>query len=153
MSEVTIRAMTLEDYDEVYALWQTIQGFGIRSLDDSEEDIDRFLLRNPGISVVAEYKGTIIGNILCGHDGRQASFYHVCVAKEYRRQGIATKMAAFCMRRLQEIRINKITLIAFSNNEGGNAFWKKVGWTSRNENVNYYEFVLNENNITRFVKE
>ena len=145
--------MALEDYDEVYALWQTIQGFGIRSLDDSEEDIDRFLLRNPGISVVAECKGKIIGNILCGHDGRQASFYHVCVAKEYRRQGIATKMATFCMRRLQELKINKITLIAFSDNVEGNAFWKKVGWTSRNENVNYYEFVLNENNITRFVEE
>lgn len=62
-------------------------------------------------------------------------------------------MAAFCMRRLQELRINKITLIAFSDNVGGNAFWKKVGWTSRNEKINYYEFVLNENNIIQFVSE
>ena len=33
--EYTIRVMTLEDYDEVYALWMGIHGFGIRSIDDS----------------------------------------------------------------------------------------------------------------------
>ena len=32
--EYTIRVMTLEDYDEVYALWMGIHGFGIRSIDD-----------------------------------------------------------------------------------------------------------------------
>ena len=135
MNEFTVRPMTIEDYEEVYALWTHIQGFGIRSIDDSKEDIARFLER-----------------ILCGHDGRQGSFYHVCVAKDYRRHGIATKMAVFCMRSLQDVGINKISLIAFSENEGCNAFWRKIGWTSRSEDVNYYEFVLNENNITRFVE-
>ena len=28
--EIKIRPMTIEDYDEVYALWMTIKGFGIR---------------------------------------------------------------------------------------------------------------------------
>ena len=32
-----IRVMTIEDYDEVYALWKKIRGFGIRSIDDSRE--------------------------------------------------------------------------------------------------------------------
>ena len=34
--EIKIRPMTIEDYDEVYALWMTIKGFGIRSIDDSQ---------------------------------------------------------------------------------------------------------------------
>ena len=38
-----IRVMTIEDYDEVYALWKKIQGFGIRSIDDSREGVERFL--------------------------------------------------------------------------------------------------------------
>ena len=147
-----IRTMVIEDYDKVKALWMTIHGFGIRSVDDSREGVARFLKRNPTSSVVAEEDGEIIGAILCGHDGRQGSFYHVCVAKDYRRHGIATKMAVFCMRALQDAGINKITLIAFSENEGGNAFWRKIGWTSRSDDVNYYEFVLNENNITKFVQ-
>ena len=152
MNDYTIRPMTIEDYEEVYALWTHIRGFGIRSIDDSKEDIARFLERNTNTSAVAICDDRIVGNILCGHDGRQGSFYHVCVAKDYRRRGIATKMAVFCMRALQDAGINKITLIAFSENEGGNAFWRKIGWTSRSDDVNYYEFVLNENNITKFVQ-
>ena len=34
-----IRVMTIDDYDEVYSLWQTIHGFGIRSIDDSREEM------------------------------------------------------------------------------------------------------------------
>ena len=56
-----IRVMTIDDYDEVYALWKKIKGFGIRSIDDSREGVDRFLRRNPTTSVVAEEDGHIVG--------------------------------------------------------------------------------------------
>ena len=55
--EYTIRVMTLEDYDEVYALWMGIHGFGIRSIDDSKEGVERFLKRNPTTSMVAVADG------------------------------------------------------------------------------------------------
>ena len=74
-----IRVMTMEDYPGVYALWMSIHGFGIRSIDDSEEGVRRFLTRNPNTSMVAVSDGRIIGAILCGHDGRRGTFYHVCV--------------------------------------------------------------------------
>ena len=77
--EIKIRPMTIEDYDEVYALWMTIKGFGIRSIDDSREGTERFLKRNPTTSIVAEADGKLVGAILCGHDGRTGCFYHVCV--------------------------------------------------------------------------
>ena len=32
---VHIREMTIDDYEKVYGLWMQIQGFGIRSIDDS----------------------------------------------------------------------------------------------------------------------
>lgn len=57
--EYTIRVMTLEDYDEVYALWMGIHGFGIRSIDDSKEGVERFLKRNPTTSMVAVADGKI----------------------------------------------------------------------------------------------
>ena len=37
-----IRVMKMEDYDQVYALWSRIHGFGLRSVDDSREGIRRF---------------------------------------------------------------------------------------------------------------
>ena len=61
-----IRVMKMEDYDQVYALWSRIHGFGLRSVDDSREGIRRFLERNPTTSVVAEEDGRIVGAILCG---------------------------------------------------------------------------------------
>ena len=59
--------MTIDDYDRVAALWAGIKGFGIRSIDDSREGIERFLRRNPNTSVVAEMDGKLVGSILCGH--------------------------------------------------------------------------------------
>lgn len=150
MKEVTIRSMAIEDYPAVCALWYSIKGFGIRSIDDSEEGIKRFLVRNPGISVVAERDGEIVGAILCGHDGRRGCLYHVCVREDCRMQGVGKAMVVFCMEALKKEQINKVSLIAFTRNDVGNAFWKQIGWTKR-EDLNYYDFVLNEENITAFI--
>ena len=147
----TFRAMTIEDYEQVYDIWMHIKGFGIRSIDDSREGIARFLKRNPTTSVVAEVDGKIVGGILCGHDGRRGCFYHVCVRPEYRRQGIGKQMVIFAMEALKMEGINKVSLIAFTKNDIGNAFWNTIGWTKR-EDLNYYDFVLNEENITAFNK-
>ena len=146
-----IREMKIEDYDNVFALWKTIKGFGIRSMDDSKEGIERFLKWNPGLSVVAEEDGKIVGAILCGSDGRRGCLYHVCVHKDYRRQGIGKTMVIWCMEKLKELQINKVSLIAFTQNDIGNAFWKEIGWTKR-EDLNYYDFTLNEKNITAFIQ-
>ena len=94
---VTVRSMQIEDYDQVYALWMTIHGFSIRTIDDSREGVERFLKRNPGISVVAEMDGRVVGAILCGHDGRRGCLYHVCVHEDYRMHGIGRAMVVHCM--------------------------------------------------------
>ena len=148
---MNIREMKIEDYEQVFALWKTIKGFGIRSVDDSKEGIERFLKWNPGLSVVAEEKGMIVGAILCGSDGRRGCLYHVCVHRDYRRQGIGKTMVIWCMEKLRELQINKVSLIAFTKNDVGNAFWKEIGWTKR-EDLNYYDFTLNEKNITAFIQ-
>lgn len=144
-----IRIMTADDYEEVKALWMTIKGFGIRSIDDSKEGVERFLKRNPTTSVVAIEDGKVVGSILCGHDGRRGCFYHVCVHTDYRMKGIGKAMVVKAMEALKEEQINKVSLIAFTQNDIGNAFWKEIGWTKR-EDLNYYDFTLNEENITAF---
>ena len=146
-----IRPMTMEDFEEVHALWMGIHGFGIRSIDDAREGVERFLRRNPDTSVVAVEDGKIVGSILCGHDGRRGCFYHVCVAPGYRKHGIGYRMVRAAMEALQKEGVSKISLIAFKSNDVGNAFWKGIGWRER-EDVNSYEFILNEENITRFVR-
>lgn len=146
-----VRTMTIGDYKGVHALWMSIKGFAIRSIDDSEEGVGRFLARNPATSVVAEEDGKIVGAILCGHDGRRGCMYHVCVHEDYRMRGIGKAMAIFAMEALKKEKISKISLIAFTENDIGNAFWRRIGWTKR-EDLNYYDFVLNTENMVAFNK-
>ena len=50
-----------------------------------------------------------------------------------------------CMDALRAEHINKVSLVAFADNEIGNQFWHQEGWRLRSE-VNCYEFNLNEEN-------
>ena len=146
----TIEKMTIEHYQGLRDLWMTIHGFGIRSIDDSREGVERFLKRNPETSVVAIGEdGSIVGGILCGHDGRRGCLYHVCVREDYRRHGIGKAMVVYCMNALRAEQINKVSLIAFTVNEMGNAFWNTIGWTMRDD-LDYYGFTMNVANITAF---
>lgn len=144
-----VRTMTIDDYEEVSLLWHKIKGFSIRSIDDSMEGVARFLKRNPDSSVVAVEDSRVVGAILCGHDGRRGCMYHVCVDPEYRMRGIGKSMVVFAMNALKKENISKVSLIAFTKNDVGNKFWRCIGWTKR-EDLNYYDFVLNSENIERF---
>lgn len=149
-NEFTVRTMKAEDYEGLRKIWLAIHGFALRSIDDSQEGVERFLKRNPDTSVVAVSKdGSVVGGILCGHDGRRGCLYHVCVREDHRRLGIGKAMVVHCMKALRKERINKVSLIAFTENDIGNAFWNCIGWTRR-EDLNYYDFTLNEANITAF---
>lgn len=141
-----IRNMTIKDYDDVKSLWNKIKGFVIRSIDDSFEGVERFLLRNPNTCVVAEKDGKIVGSILCGHDGRKGCMYHVCVDPDYRRQGIGKKMVLYAIEMLQKEHINDVSIIAFTENDIGNAFWKELGWNLRKD-INSFEISLNKDNV------
>ncbi len=121
----------------------------MRSIDDSKEGVGRFLERNPQTSVVALEDGKVVGAILCGHDGRRGCMYHVCVHEDYRMRGIGKAMVVFAMEALKKEKISKVSLIAFTRNDVGNAFWNRIGWTKR-EDLNYYDFVLNQENIVAF---
>ena len=145
-----IRKMKIEDYENVRDLWKNIHGLGMRALDDSKEGVERFLKRNPGLSVVAQEDGQIVGAILCGHDGRRGCLYHVCVHEDYRQRGIGKAMAGACIEALRKEQIHKVSLISFKRNGLGNAFWNSVGWTFRKD-LNYYDISLNEENITNFI--
>ncbi len=141
-----VREMKIEDYPEVLALWKRIKGFLIRSVDDSEEGIGKFIKRNPTTSVVAVEDDKVVGSVLCGHDGRQGVLYHVCVDPEYRLHGIGKDMVEHALQALAKEGISKVTIIAFKKNDVGNLFWQELGWTMH-EDLNYYCYKLNQQNM------
>ncbi len=149
MEGVTIRPMVAEDYSNVHKLWKSIHNFGLLSVDDREDRILDFLERNPGLSVVAVKDDEIVGSILCGHDGRKGSFYHVCVREDLRKRGIGKSMSVACMRALKDAGINYVALQTYKRNALGNSFWNGEGYKLRDD-YNTYDFLLNEENITKF---
>ncbi|MDE5945817.1 MAG: GNAT family N-acetyltransferase [Oscillospiraceae bacterium] len=130
-----IRLMNISDYEQVYQLWLSCAGMGLNNLDDSREGIERFLNRNPDTCFVAEDDKKVIGVIIVGNDGRRGYIYHTAVSPEYRNQDIATELVNEAMRALKNLGINKTALVVFSKNSGGNAFWEKLGFTSREDLV------------------
>ena len=130
-----IRVMNISDYEQVYKLWMSCSGMGLNKLDDSKEGIERFLNRNPETCFVAETEQKIIGVIIVGNDGRRGYIYHTAVDPDYRNQGIATKLVNEVMKALKSLNINKVALVVFTKNSDGNAFWEKIGFTSREDLV------------------
>ena len=132
---IGIRAMNIDDYNEIYDLWINTPGMGLNSTDDSREGIKRYLMRNPTSSFVAEDDGKIVGVIMSGHDGRRGYIHHTAVLPEYRRQGIAKKLVESAMNALEQDGINKVALVVFERNKTGNAFWENIGFVSRDDLV------------------
>jgi ribosomal protein S18 acetylase RimI-like enzyme len=128
-----IRIMTIEDYDEIYNLWINTPGMGLNNLDDSKDGFAKYLARNPNTCFVAEKDDSIIGAILCGHDGRRGYISHTSVAGSERRRGVGTALVNAAISALKYEEINKVALVVFSKNENGNAFWEKQGFTQRND--------------------
>lgn len=132
---IKYRIMDISDYEQVYRLWLSCAGMGLNNLDDSKDGIKRFLDRNPDTCFVALEQEKIIGVIIAGNDGRRGYIYHTAVDPEQRHRGIATRLVNEAMGALKALGINKTALVVFSKNEGGNAFWEKSGFTSRDDLV------------------
>ena len=143
---MTIRKMNISDYEKVYAIWISCKGMGLNNLDDSREGIERFLLRNPESCFVAEADETVVGVIMSGHDGRRGYIYHTAVLPEYRNRGIAAKLAENAISAMKNAGINKVALVVFDRNEGGNAFWEKMGFAVRED------LVYRNKNITEMTR-
>lgn len=138
-----IRKMTIDDYDDVYALWMSSKNMGFNDVDDSREGIDKYLRRNPDTSFVAFSGGELAGVILGGHDGRRGFIHHACVRETCRRQGIGTQLVQTCMDALKAEGISKVALLVFKYNETGNESWEAMGFTVR-EDLNYRNLALRE---------
>jgi ribosomal protein S18 acetylase RimI-like enzyme len=125
--------MTIEDYAEVYTLWKTTTEAGRGNPDDSEEEIGRFLERNPQTCFVAMEEGKIVGVILSGHDGRRGFIYHTAVDKASRTHHIGKALVAAVEEAMQNEGIRKIALAVFRDNKAGNLFWERQGFIEQQD--------------------
>jgi N-acetylglutamate synthase len=129
---IIVRAFRIEDYDAVIALWRRSEGVGLNE-SDTRGAIAAYLRRSPRFSFVAEKDGSIVGAVLCGHDGRRGYLHHLAVAKRYRKQGIGRQLVNACLAKLRKAGIPKCDIFIFANNAAGMKFWAHTGWKLRTE--------------------
>ncbi len=149
MMNITIRPVVIEDYDGIYALWNSTEQSrrAMNPVDDSREGIERYLKRNPTTCFLAyqsDDADRIVGVVLTGHDGRRAIVHHMCVHPDYRRRGIAQMLIEKAEDALRKEGITKIFGLVFKDNDPANAFWEAQGYTLRT-NLNYRNKSLDKN--------
>ncbi|HEX8246282.1 MAG TPA: GNAT family N-acetyltransferase [Longimicrobium sp.] len=120
------------DVAEALELWTATEGVGLRGA-DSPAELRRYLVRNPGLSLVAREEGRMVGAVLCGHDGRRGYLHHLAVAASHRRRGIGRALVERCMDGLRGAGIFKCHLFVYHHNASGQAFWRSIGWHARDD--------------------
>ncbi|BAY86233.1 GCN5-related N-acetyltransferase [Calothrix parasitica NIES-267] len=129
---IEILELTISDYDDAIALWESCTGVSIRDA-DSRENIARYLNRNPGLNFKAIKNEKLVGTILCGHDGRRGYINHLAVCSNYRTQGIGRKLVETSLGELKKQGIEKCHLFVFVENIEAKKFWERLGWKHREE--------------------
>lgn len=127
-----LREMDISDYQQVMNLWSETEGMQLREA-DSEENIGKYLERNPNLSFVALQGEQIVGTILVGTDGRRGYIQHLAVSKACRGQGLGAKLISNAVDALSSIGIAKTHLFVINDNLNAQAFYENIGWYPRDE--------------------
>lgn len=127
-----IRDMSIDQYNLVYELWENSEGVGL-SQSDSRCEIEKFLMRNPGLCFTAWMQGALVGAILCGHDGRRGYIHHLAVEAKARKRGVGSALVDRCLKELKERGISKCHLFVFTDNNLARTFWTNLDWIPRDE--------------------
>lgn len=125
---VLIEALAEVDYGEAARFWASIPEIGFTPAFDTAERVGAYLRRNPGLSTAARAGGALVGAVLCGHDGRRGSLYHMAVAPQARRQGVGRRMVDRCLAGLRAEGITTAFLFVHVENGPAAAFWSAVDW-------------------------
>lgn len=128
--ELRIRSMTADDYDAAMALWRATPGVGL-GVGDDRETVGSYLARNRGLSLVALRGETLVGAVLCGHDGRRGSIEHLAVVPAERGRGLGSALVDRCLDGLAAAGIGKCNIVVYGDNADGQAFWRATGWKGR----------------------
>jgi putative acetyltransferase len=131
VSPYRIDVMKLSDFAAVSRLWRSSEGIGLNE-SDTRANIAIYLKRNPQMSFVARKGRTIVGAVLCGHDGRRGYLHHLAVAKIHRSNGIGKMLVEASFSALSRAGITRCNIYLFNSNTAGEAFWNHNGWIKLN---------------------
>jgi ribosomal protein S18 acetylase RimI-like enzyme len=136
--EITIRTLTLADYDRWMAVWE---GAGLHSIRpqgrDSRPVFARQLAGGTHTMIGLELDGELVGVVLATHDGRKGWINRLAVLPECRRQGYAARLVAEAERVLHEQDITIIAALIEPGNDASLALFQKLGYAELPGGIHY----------------
>ena len=122
-----IKNFTVDDYEDVFALWKRTPGICL-SASDSKENISEYIEKNKNLCFVARTSGQLLGAVLCGFSDYTGFIHHLAVEQGVRRKGVGRKLVEKCLRGLKKIGLEKCQIVVAPDNSGGQRFWEALGW-------------------------
>ncbi|WP_447879473.1 GNAT family acetyltransferase [Serratia fonticola] len=121
-----IRVFRQDDFEEVITLWERCDL--LRPWNDPEMDIERKLIHDPDLFLVAEVGGEVVGSVMGGYDGHRGSAYYLGVHPDYRGRGIANALINRLEKKLIARGCPKIQLMVREDNDTVIEMYEKLGY-------------------------
>lgn len=117
-----------QDYPAVRDLWEGMEKGVYVGRSDTPQEIEKKILRDPDLFLVAEEDGRIIGSVIGGYDGRRGLLYHLAVARDFRHRGLGGLLLDEVEVRLRDKGCLKCYLMVALDNPDVERFYQKRGW-------------------------
>jgi ribosomal protein S18 acetylase RimI-like enzyme len=124
---LTVRPFEAADHAALEALWGRVFA------DDPPWNAPAIMIANklevqPELLLVAVLDGALVGAVMAGFDGVRGWIYHLAVAPEHRRRGIATRLVRAAESGLRERGCPKVNLQVRASNVEVVAFYESLGF-------------------------
>ncbi|HZN14439.1 MAG TPA: GNAT family N-acetyltransferase [Acidimicrobiales bacterium] len=122
---MNIRTAGVDDAESVLSFFQQ---YAEPSLTDTPEAV-ALLLAHPTANVlVAEDSNALVGTLVVAWDGWRGNLYHLAVATERRREGIASRLVTAGLEWLRERGAQRVSALVVEDHDYAVATWEASGF-------------------------
>ena len=121
-----IREYLPADEEAVVALWVACEL--TRAWNDPRKDIARKLQDSPGLLLVGEEGGRVLGSVMAGYDGHRGWINYLAVDPAWRRRGLGRALMDAAEERLLALGCAKVNLQVRDENETARGFYEAIGY-------------------------
>jgi ribosomal protein S18 acetylase RimI-like enzyme len=117
-----------DDYIQVESLWTSMEKGVNLGRSDTPEEIQKKVVHDPELFLVAEDNGQIIGSVIGGFDGRRGLIYHLAVSASFRGRGVGSRLMDEIEARLRARGCIRCYLMVTTDNYEAMRYYEKRGW-------------------------
>lgn len=124
--EIVLRECQTSDIAQVLEMWQVAETTG--SSTDASQYLQIAIDSAASYFILAESGGRIAGSLIGTFDGWRGEMYRMAVHPDFRRRGLARRLAAEAERWMVEQGAKRITALVEREHPWATGFWEAAGY-------------------------